>query len=67
MAELADISMKENPSVIQLAEMDALKALKCEFESHQRDHPFYKHPQWKIYGPYQRELPHRERYRRLHR
>lgn len=42
-----------NPPVSQLAEETVLKTVKYEFESHQGDHPLFKPPTWKIYGPYQ--------------
>lgn len=44
-----------NPPLSQLAEEMSLKLIKSEFKSLKGDHPLYKSPIWKIYGPYQRD------------
>lgn len=45
---------ENNPSVAQLAEATALRAVKCEFDSHRSDHPLYGATHFRIYGPYLR-------------
>lgn len=45
----------DNPPLAQLAEAISLNLIKSEFESLKGDHPLYKPPMWKIYGPYTRK------------
>ncbi len=50
-----------NPPLAQLAEATVLNTVQLEFESLKGDHPFYKPPIWKIYGPYQNKKDLRRR------
>lgn len=50
-----------NPPLSQLAEETDLKSVKCEFESLKGDHPIYKPPAYKIYGPYESKIDKRLR------
>lgn len=42
-----------NPPLAQMVEATVLNSVQSEFESLKGDHPIYKNPEWKIYGPYQ--------------
>jgi hypothetical protein len=44
-----------NPPLAQLAEATVLSSVKSEFKSLREDHPIYKPPKYKVYGPYQRD------------
>lgn len=43
------------PPLAQLAEATVLSTVQSEFESLREDHPLYKLPVYRIYGPYQRK------------
>ena len=43
------------PPLAQQAEAATLKVVQSEFESQKGDHPIYKPPYWRIYGPYYRK------------
>lgn len=53
--------MINDPSLAQLAEATVLSSVKSEFESLRRDHPIYKAPVWRIYGPYKSKADERLR------
>lgn len=50
-----------NPPLAQPAEAISLNLIQSEFESLKGDHPLYKEPIYKIYGPYQNKQDLRRR------